>query len=42
MNDRIIYVTNDGSRRTIALNEIDTNATIRLNQERGTPLELPL
>jgi len=42
MNDRIIYVTNDGSRRTIALNEIDTNATIRLNQERGTPLELSL
>ncbi len=42
MNDRIIYVTNDGSRRTIALSEINTDATIRLNQERGTPLELPL
>ncbi len=42
MNDHIVYITNDGSRRTIALNEIDTNATIRLNQERGTPLELPL
>ena len=34
MNDRIIYITNDGSRRTIALSDLDTDATLRIN--RGT------
>jgi hypothetical protein len=42
MNDRIIYITSDGGRRTIALSDVDTDATVRLNQERGTPLQLPL
>jgi hypothetical protein len=42
MNDRIIYITSDGSRRTIALSALDTDATVRVNQERGTPLQLPL
>jgi hypothetical protein len=40
--DRIVYVTRDGSRRTIALSDLDAAATVRLNQERGTPLQLPL
>jgi hypothetical protein len=39
---RVIYITSDGSRHTIALSDLDTDATVRLNQERGTPLELPL
>jgi hypothetical protein len=42
MKDRIVYITIDGSRRTIALSDLDTDATVRLNQERGTPLQIPL
>jgi hypothetical protein len=42
MKDKIVYITVDGSRRTIALNDLDADATIRVNQERGTPLQLPL
>jgi hypothetical protein len=42
MEDRIVYITVDGSRRTIARTDLDADATIRLNQERGTPLQLPL
>ncbi len=42
MNDRIVYITRDGSRRTMALSDIDADATVRLNQERGTPLQFPL
>lgn len=42
MKDRIVYVTTDGSRRSIALADLDADATVRLNQERGTPLQLPL
>ncbi len=41
-NDRIIYITSDGSRRTLALSDLDTDATLRINEERGTPLQLPL
>ena len=42
MKDKIVYIAVDGSRRTIALSELDADATIRVNQERGTPLQLPL
>jgi hypothetical protein len=42
MKDRIIYITRDGSRRTISLSDLDADATVRLNQERGTPLQLSL
>jgi len=42
MKDRIIYVTSDGSRRTVALADLNKDETIRVNQERGTPLQLPL
>ncbi|HXW62512.1 MAG TPA: hypothetical protein VEJ45_07940 [Candidatus Acidoferrales bacterium] len=41
-NDRIIYVTADGFRRTLALADFDPDATIRINEERGTPLEISL
>jgi hypothetical protein len=42
MNDRIVYITADGSRRTIAIADLNSDATVRVNQERGTPLQFPL
>ena len=42
MNRQIIYITSDGGRRTIALSDLDADATVRVNQERGTPLQLSL
>src|ERR1700741_5424885 len=42
VNDRIVYITTGGGRRTVALREVDVDATVRLNQERGTPLQIPL
>lgn len=42
LNDRIVYITREGTRRTIAVSDLDADATVRLNQERGTPLQLPL
>jgi hypothetical protein len=40
--DKLIYITPDGGRRTVAVRDIDGNSTERVNQERGTPLQLPL
>jgi hypothetical protein len=40
MKDRIVYITTDGSRRTLAWTDLDSDATVRVNQERGTPLQL--
>lgn len=36
----IVYITSDGSRRIIALADLDSAATVRVNEERGTPLQL--
>jgi len=41
-NDTIVYITAAGSRYTIAANELDADSTLRVNQERGTPLQSPL
>jgi hypothetical protein len=41
-NDKIVYITVDGSRRTIALADLDSAATVHVNQEQGTPLQLPM
>lgn len=41
-NDRIVYITPEGGRHTVALADLDSDATLRINQERGTPLQLPL
>jgi hypothetical protein len=41
-NDTIVYITTAGSRRTIAASELDSDSTLRVNQERGTPLQSPL
>jgi hypothetical protein len=40
-NDRLIYITPDGGRRTIAMRDLDVDSTQRLNQELGTPIEIP-
>jgi hypothetical protein len=42
MKDRIVYIGPDGGRRSIAPGDLDPDATVRINQERGTPLQLPL
>ncbi len=42
MNDRIVFITADGTRHTIAAADLDSSATMRINEERGTPLTLPL
>lgn len=41
-NDSIVYITAAGSRYTISANELDSDSTLRVNQERGTPLQSPL
>lgn len=41
-SDKIIYISPDGGRRTLANADLDADATVRVNQERGTPLQLPL
>jgi hypothetical protein len=38
----IVYITADGGRRTIAVADLDSAMTVRVNEERGTPLQLPL
>jgi hypothetical protein len=40
-NDRLVYITPDGGRRTIAVRDLDLDSTQRLNQELGTPIEIP-
>jgi hypothetical protein len=42
VGDRVVYITTGGGRRTVGLRELDVDATVRLNQERGTPLQIPL
>jgi len=41
-DDHIVYITTDGLRRTLAIADLDSDSTVRLNQERGTPLQFPL
>lgn len=40
-NDRLVYITPDGGRRSIAVRDLDLDSTQRLNQELGTPIEIP-
>jgi hypothetical protein len=42
VDDRIVYITTGGGRHTVAVRDLDVDATVRLNQERGTPLQIPL
>jgi hypothetical protein len=41
-DSRIVYITPEGSRRSLAISGLDTAATIRINEERGTSLQLPI
>jgi hypothetical protein len=38
--DKIIYITPQGARRMIALSDLDIAATIRINEEHGSPIQL--
>jgi len=38
-NDSIVYITPSGLRRTLALSDLDTAATLRINQEQGKFLQ---
>jgi hypothetical protein len=40
-SDRLVYITPDGGRRTLAFRDLDVNETQRLNAERGTPITIP-
>lgn len=40
--DQIVYVTREGKRRSLALGDLDSDATRNLNEERGTSLQLAL
>jgi len=40
--DRIIYITSDGLRHSLPLGDLDPDATIRVNEERGTSLQMSL
>jgi hypothetical protein len=42
VKDKIVYITSEGARYTLALRDLDSDETVRVNQERGTPLQLPL
>lgn len=37
----VVYVTKEGLRRSIALDQIDVDATLRMNEERGSSIQLP-
>jgi len=39
---QVIYITPEGRRLTISTEILDADATQRVNQERGTPMQLPL
>jgi hypothetical protein len=41
-DNRIVYITRQGVRRAVPLDQLDTAATVRINEERGTPLQFSL
>lgn len=41
-DSRIVYITPEGSRRSLAISGLDAAATIRVNEEHGTSLQLPI
>ena len=40
--DSLVYITPEGVRRTLPLAELDAETTLRMNEERGTTLHLPV
>jgi hypothetical protein len=41
-DSNVIYITPEGGRRTIAIQKIDVDSTLQINEDRGTPLRTPL
>lgn len=41
-DDKLVYITPGGGRLSIDAADLDADATVRINQERGTPMQLPL
>jgi hypothetical protein len=41
-DSRIVYITPDGRRRSLAISGLDAAATILINEEHGTSLQLPI
>jgi len=41
INSRLVYVTREGIRRSFPLADLDGEATVQMNEERGTSLRLP-
>jgi len=39
---KIVYIATDGLRHTLSDSELDSDATVRVNEEHGTTLQLPL
>jgi hypothetical protein len=39
-DDRIVYITSNGLRHSLPLSEFDPDATVRVNEESGTSLQL--
>ena len=38
---RVVYITKEGLRRSISLDQLDVDATLRMNEERGTSIQIP-
>jgi hypothetical protein len=38
--NQVVYITTEGTRETLPLSGLDLEATVRVNEERGTPIEL--
>jgi hypothetical protein len=37
----VVYVTKEGLRRSISLDQLDVDTTLRMNEERGSSIQLP-
>lgn len=37
----VVYVTKEGLRRSISLDQLDVDSTLRMNEERGSSIQLP-
>lgn len=38
---RVVYITKEGLRRSIPVDQLDVDASLRMNEERGTSISLP-
>ncbi len=41
-DDQLVYITREGSRRTVKVADVDAAATTKTNEDRGTPLKLSI